>query len=69
MLFCYNAARNNPYVAHHHPSYTPLVKVPDNALIEAGLRLASGTQENFMNRAYTPPEIKTKVAEGEIQPR
>jgi hypothetical protein len=31
--------------------------------------MATGVQENFMNRAYTPPEIKTKVAEGGIQPR
>jgi len=69
VLFCYNAARNNPYVAHHHPSYTPLVKVADGAIKEAGLKMATGVQENFMNRAYTPPEIKTKVAEGGIQPR
>ena len=69
VLFCYNAARNNPYVAHHHPSYTPLVKVADSAIKEAGLKLAGGARENFMNRAYTPPEIKTKVAEGEIRPR
>ena len=69
VLFCYNAARNNPYVAHHHPSYTPLVKVADSAIKEAGLKMAGGAQENFMNRAHTPPEIKTKVAEGEIQPR
>jgi ectoine hydroxylase len=69
VLFCYNAARNNPYVAHHHPAYTPLTKVPDDAIKLAGLKMATGAQENFMNRAYTPPEIKTKVAEGEIQPR
>jgi ectoine hydroxylase len=69
VLFCYNAARNNPYVAHHHPSYTPLAKVADSAIKEAGLKMASGAQENFMNRAYTPPEIKTKLAEGGIQPR
>ena len=31
--------------------------------------MATGEKENFMNRAYTPPEIETKVAEGEIQPR
>jgi ectoine hydroxylase len=68
VLFCYNAARNNPYVAHHHPSYTPLIKVADAAIKKAGLRMASGVEENFMNRAYTPPEIKTKVADGEIQP-
>ena len=69
VLFCYNAARNNPYVEHHHPFYTPLVKVADSAIKEAGLKMASGTNENFMNRPHVPPEIKTKVAEGGIKPR
>ena len=31
VLFCYNAARNNPYIEHHHPFYTPLEKVADSA--------------------------------------
>ena len=69
VLFCYNAARNNPYVEHHHPFYTPLVKVANSAIKEAGLKMASGTNENFMNRPHVPPEIKTKVAEGGIKPR
>ena len=69
VLFCYNAARNNPYVEHHHPSYTPLVKVEDGAIKAAGLKMASGVNESFMNKAYTPPEIKTKVADGSIAPR
>jgi ectoine hydroxylase len=38
MICCYNAARNNPYKEHHHPRYTPLNKVPDSAILEAGLR-------------------------------
>lgn len=38
MICCYNAARNNPYKEHHHPRYTPLSKVPDSAILEAGLR-------------------------------
>jgi hypothetical protein len=38
MICCYNAARNNPYKEHHHPCYTPLSKVPDSAILEAGLR-------------------------------
>ena len=38
MICCYNAARNNPYKEHHHPRYTPLSKVPDSAIMEAGLR-------------------------------
>ena len=38
MICCYNAARNDPYKESHHPRYTPLHKVPDSAIKEAGLR-------------------------------
>ncbi|HLJ15148.1 MAG TPA: phytanoyl-CoA dioxygenase family protein [Bryobacteraceae bacterium] len=38
MICCYNAARNDPYKDSHHPRYTPLKKVPDSAIREAGLR-------------------------------
>ena len=38
MICCYNAARNDPYKESHHPRYTPLQKVPDAAIKEAGLR-------------------------------
>jgi len=38
MICCYNAARNDPYKESHHPRYTPLHKVPDTAIREAGLR-------------------------------
>ena len=38
MICCYNAARNDPYKESHHPRYTPLSKVPDSAIQEAGLR-------------------------------
>jgi phytanoyl-CoA dioxygenase PhyH len=38
MICCYNAARNDPYKDSHHPRYTPLAKVPDSAIREAGLR-------------------------------
>ena len=38
MICCYNAARNDPYKESHHPRYTPLTKVPDAAILDAGLR-------------------------------
>ena len=38
MICCYNAAANDPYKESHHPRYTPLDKVPDSAILEAGLR-------------------------------
>jgi ectoine hydroxylase len=36
MICCYNAARNNPYKESQHPRYTPLVKVPDSEILNAG---------------------------------
>jgi ectoine hydroxylase len=46
MICCYNAARNDPYKEAHHPRYTPLNKVPDSAILEAGLRRFSDTQSD-----------------------
>ena len=37
LICCYNAARNDPYREAHHPSYTPLHKVPDSAIKEVGM--------------------------------
>jgi len=46
MICCYNAARNDPYKEAHHPRYTPLQKVPDSAVREAGLmRFADSTAD------------------------
>ena len=38
MICCYNAASNDPYKESHHPRYTPLVKVPDQAILQAGMK-------------------------------
>jgi hypothetical protein len=46
MICCYNAARNDPYKESHHPRYTPLVKVPDSAIREAGLRRFADSKAN-----------------------
>ena len=53
MICCYNAARNNPYKEHHHPRYTPLIKVPDSAIREAGLRRFSDSTSDvaWLNEA------------------
>ena len=44
MICCYNAARNDPYKEAHHPRYTPLAKVPDSAIREAGARRFSESE-------------------------
>jgi ectoine hydroxylase-related dioxygenase (phytanoyl-CoA dioxygenase family) len=39
LICCYNTARNNPYKQSRHAMYTPLQKVPDDAIKEFGLKL------------------------------
>ena len=46
IICCYNSAKNNPYKEHHHPRYTPLSKVPDAAIREAGMRRFSDSSSN-----------------------
>ena len=59
VLFCYNAARNNPYLEHHHPQYTPLLKVDDEAIKKAGIRFAGDTDNYFRQGFTNPPELST----------
>jgi len=60
VLMCYNAARNDPYLDHHHPHYTPLEKVDDGAIKRAGLKLAGSTDE-FRKTFSTPPELRKRI--------
>jgi hypothetical protein len=46
MICCYNAKRNDPYKEAHHPRYTPLKKVPDSAIKEAGLKRFGDSQDD-----------------------
>jgi len=56
-LFCFNAARNNPYVEQHHPQYTPQVKVDDGAVRAAGARVSSSADGAFATKAVRPAEL------------
>ena len=57
VLFCYNAARNNPYLDHHHPQYTPLHKVDDQAIKLAGVKHANASEDYFRKNFTNPPEL------------
>ncbi len=57
VLFCFNAARNNPYLEHHHPQYTPLLKVEDDAVRQAGVRIAPEGAGHFRKTSANPPEL------------
>ena len=63
LICCYNAARNNPYLEHHHPFYTPLDKVPDSAIKAAGLKLAETVGDDaFLAKSSAPPGLNRPVA-------
>lgn len=36
LICCYNTKHNDPYKEHHHPGYTPLQKLPNSAIKQAG---------------------------------
>ncbi len=62
VLFCYNAARNNPYLEHHHPQYTPLHKVSDEAIKQAGVRHSDESPDYFRKNFANPPELKKTIS-------
>jgi ectoine hydroxylase len=61
VIFCYNAARNNPFIEHHHPFYTPLHKVSDEAVKQAGLKLSNAGQAAFRKTFSNPPGLTQKL--------
>jgi ectoine hydroxylase len=64
MICCYNAARNNPYKESHHPRYTPLNKVDDDAILDAGKRRFS---DDTTNTSWLDPNRDSSAASLEKQ--
>jgi hypothetical protein len=50
LICCYNAARNDPYKIHHHPNYTPLEKVDDDAITHVAVKHFSTTDDTSFLR-------------------
>jgi len=61
VIFCYNAARNNPFIEHHHPFYTPLHKFSDEAVKQAGLKFSNAGQAAFRKTFSNPPGLTQKL--------
>lgn len=62
LICCYNAARNDPYLEHHHPRYTPLSKVADEEIKAAGLKFSSKEHADaFLTQSVAPAELQEKV--------
>jgi ectoine hydroxylase len=50
MVCCFNAKGNDPYKESHHPRYTPLIKVDDSEIKEAGIsRFEKDGPDAFLN--------------------
>jgi ectoine hydroxylase len=54
LIICYNAVTNDAYVSGDDRSFSPLERVDDSALKNAGLKFSTGDQEHFAKRAYVP---------------
>lgn len=68
LICCYNAARNDPYLDHHHPRYTPLDKVSDEAIRTAGMKFSDASHEGaFLQKSAAPPELQKKVGKVFVQ--
>lgn len=63
LISCYNAARNDPYVKHHHPGYTLLEKVPVSAIKSAGLKFSDISHASAFLKAAAAPVGLTENAE------
>jgi ectoine hydroxylase-related dioxygenase (phytanoyl-CoA dioxygenase family) len=61
VIMCYNAARNDPYLEHHHPRYTPLAKVSETAVREAGVVFSREGIDAFRRTFANPPELKRRI--------
>lgn len=64
MICCYNAARNDPYKESHHPRYTPLRKVPDGAIREAGLKRFADSSADVAWLEIAKDESASSLEEG-----
>ena len=54
-LFCYNRVDNDTVTRTDDRYYVPLHKVPDNAIKQAGLKLADGSDnEHFTSKPFVP---------------
>jgi len=68
MICCYNAARNDPYKEAHHPRYTPLSKVPDSAIREAGLLRFNDSKSDVAWLEDTKDQSARSLASSTQQP-
>lgn len=65
LICCYNAARNDPYKAHHHPFYTPLEKLPDGEVKARGTVLAREARRYYSGEDDQTVSVMKSELEGD----
>ncbi len=58
LIVCYNAVSNDTITRDDDRYFVPLDKVPDDAIVAAGLKFAAGGDEHFTSQAYVPEAKK-----------
>jgi hypothetical protein len=61
VIFCYNAACIHPFIEHYHPFYTPLHKVSNEAVKQAGLKFSNAGQSAFRKLFSNLPGLVQKL--------
>jgi hypothetical protein len=51
LICCYNTKSNDPYKDHHHPGYTPLNRVDDEAIKRVGIERLGSDGSSFLDPA------------------
>lgn len=59
MICCYNKATNNPYKESHHPSYTKLLKVEDEMILQVAKMDTGNAQVAYANLSKEDQSAKS----------
>ena len=52
LLCCYNTKHNNPVKKHHHPRYKPIIKMPNNSIINFNKNIFKKESDFLKNQKY-----------------
>ena len=56
LLCCYNTKHNNPVKKHHHPRYKPIIKMPNNSIMNFNKNIIKKESDFLKNQKY--PTLK-----------
>ncbi|MCA8983506.1 MAG: phytanoyl-CoA dioxygenase family protein [Planctomycetaceae bacterium] len=62
LICCYNTRGNDPLLPHHHPGYTPLDKLPDDAIKTTGLKTAEAHKKFLVQAEDRTARIESSLS-------